>query len=268
LNTPLPAPEQKAAAVRGMFGAIAPRYDLLNRVLSLNRDSYWRRAAAKQLLQAVGTVQWRGEDRRSGGRLFLDACAGTLELARELTIRGGSGVRVIASDFAFPMLERGRTRTRGLAVARVCADTLLLPFASGLFDGAVVGFGIRNLAAVDAGLNELARVLRPAAPLVVLEFATPAWPPFRALYLFYFRRLLPWIGRLLTRHDTAYSYLPASVLAFASPAQLSQQIERAGFEGARWQPLTGGIVALHVAVRSATEAVSAERLRPVVHPRQ
>jgi demethylmenaquinone methyltransferase / 2-methoxy-6-polyprenyl-1,4-benzoquinol methylase len=167
----------------------------------------------------------------------------------ELARRHGFGGRIIASDFALPMLQHGRQKAAGSAVDLACADALALPFADASFDGATVGFGMRNLAALESGFRELARVLRPGARLVVLEFMTPRWKPFRGIYLFYFRRVLPLIGRLISRHGSAYTYLPASVLAFPEPDALAEMMETNGFERVRWEALTGGIVAVHTAER-------------------
>ncbi|MGH7577808.1 MAG: ubiquinone/menaquinone biosynthesis methyltransferase [Longimicrobiales bacterium] len=225
--------------VRGMFTAIAPRYDLLNHLLSLNLDRSWRRRAVDQLLAE-----------RPAPGLFLDACAGTLDLACELARRPGFDGRVIACDFSMPMLERGVPKTDGLAVAPVCADALTLPLADASVGGATVGFGVRNLSSIDDGLRELARVLRPSAPLVILEFTTPRVQPLRGIYLMYFRRVLPRIGRIVSRHATAYSYLPASVLEFPAPAELAERIERAGFIDVRWERYSAGIVAAHIARRA------------------
>lgn len=230
----LPPREDKAATVRAMFGAIAPRYDLLNHLLSLNRDRRWRRRAVDLLLDLAP----------ADGR-FIDVCAGTLDLARELAARPDFHGSVVGCDFSLPMLRGGAAKTAGLALAPVCGDALRLPFPDGAFHGATVGFGVRNLADLDAGLRELRRVLRPGGRLVVLEFSTPAWQPFRALYLAYFRRVLPLVGRLVSRHGTAYDYLPASVLEFPEPAALAACMEQAGFAGVDWETRTGGIVALH-----------------------
>lgn len=237
--TVLPAPEVKAATVRQMFASIAPRYDLLNHLLSANLDRRWRRVAVDRLLYGAG-----------GGGTYLDACSGTLDLATELARRGEFRGRVVASDFALPMLEHGRSKAAGRAVDLACADALALPFGDASFDGATVGFGVRNLAGLDAGFRELARVLRPGARLVVLEFMTPRWQPFRALYLFYFRRILPLVGRLVSRHGSAYAYLPASVLAFPEPDALAAMMQASGFTRVRWEALAGGIVAVHVGERS------------------
>jgi len=234
----LPEPAQKAVAVRAMFGAIAPRYDLLNHLLSLNMDRRWRRIAVTRLLD--------------GGRedgVYLDACAGTLDLAAEIVSREGFRGRVVAADFALPMLARGAAKVTDAPVLAVCADATRLPLADGSVDGAIVGFGIRNVEPLDAGLAELARVTRRNGRLVLLEFTTPTRQPLRSVYLFYFRRVLPRLGRLLSRHDTAYDYLPASVLEFPAPAQLAARVSAAGFEEVRWRRLAGGIVAVHEAVR-------------------
>jgi demethylmenaquinone methyltransferase / 2-methoxy-6-polyprenyl-1,4-benzoquinol methylase len=235
----LPAADEKAVVVRRMFGAIAPRYDLLNHLLSLNIDRRWRRKAVDLLLEG-----------REARGVFLDACAGTLDLSLELARRDGFDGTVVGADFAIPMLERGAGKVGGAAVRPAAADSLRLPFSDAAFDGATVGFGVRNLADLDAGLRELARVLKPGARLVVLEFTVPAWQPLRGLYLFYFRRLLPLIGRVVSRHGQAYAYLPASVLEFPEPDGLAARMEAAGFGGVRWQRRTGGIVAIHVGERA------------------
>jgi len=236
------SPVEKSASVRSMFGSIAPRYDLLNHLLSLNTDRRWRRAAVDELLR--------------GGRadgLFLDGCAGTLDLALELARRGRFQGRVMAYDFSLPMLERGMPKLRRNGarepVEVACADALVLPFRDRTFDGATVGFGVRNLVDLDAGLREAARVLKPGARLVVLEFTTPSFRPFRDLYLWYFTRVLPWVGRRISGHDSAYSYLPDTVLHFPQPKALAERIGRAGFRDVDWRTLTGGIAAIHYGTR-------------------
>jgi len=237
-----PAPDEKAAAVRGMFGAIAPKYDLLNHVLSLNIDKRWRRDAVDILLKGAP---------RDG--TYLDGCAGTLDLALELARRPRFDGQVVAYDFALPMLQGGvpklgRNGERA-PLDVTCADALRLPFRDRSFDGVTIGFGVRNLADLDAGLGEAARVLKPRARLVILEFTTPSFKPLRDLYLFYFTRILPWIGRRLSGHDSAYTYLPESVLEFPRPPELASRIEAAGFRDVGWESLTGGIAAIHHAVR-------------------
>ena len=236
--SPPQSPHSERRYVREMFSAIAPRYDFLNHFLSLGIDRRWRRSA-------VDRLAW---DARPAG-LYLDACAGTLDLAAELARRPGFTGRVVGADFAAPMLKLGAGKGRSGAIRAAAADALELPFAGGRFDGAMVGFGVRNLADLDAGLAELARVMRPGARLVILEFTTPVWPPFRALYLFYFHRLLPLIGRAISRHPTAYSYLPASVSTFPAPDALRERLELAGFRDSAYSLLTGGIAALHWGTR-------------------
>ena len=223
-----------------MFGAIAPRYDLLNHLLSLNRDRAWRRRAVDRLLEG-------GAD--SG--TFLDACAGTFDLSVELADRPGFSGTVLGFDFAYPMLDAGRAKLSGRAILPACADALSLPLADESVDGAMVAFGVRNLASLEAGLAELARVIRPGGRLVVLEFMTPQWQPFRGLYLAYFRRVLPLVGRMVSKHGSAYDYLPASVLAFPEPPALAGLMERAGFGSVKWDVMTGGIVAAHYGQRQA-----------------
>jgi demethylmenaquinone methyltransferase/2-methoxy-6-polyprenyl-1,4-benzoquinol methylase len=238
VSTSLPPPESKASEVQRMFGAIAPRYDLLNHLLSLNRDRVWRRRAVDRLLA--------GSD---GTGFYLDACAGTFDLSVELTDRKDFDGVVLGFDFAYPMLLAGRGKLAGRPIVPACADALRLPLADGSVTGAMVAFGVRNLSSLDVGLRELARVVRPGGPLVVLEFMTPDWQPFRGLYLWYFRYVLPMIGRLISRHTSAYSYLPASVLQFPEPPELARRMSAAGFDAVRWEKMTGGIVAVHSGTR-------------------
>jgi len=230
-------PVDKRRYVREMFTAIAPRYDLLNHLLSLNVDRRWRRLA-------VDHLAWEG---RPGG-VYCDACAGTLDLAAELANRHGFAGRVVAADFAPAMLRLGRSKAPGRA-AGVAADTLELPFADRTFDGATVGFGVRNLADLDAGVAELRRVLDDGGRLVILDFTTPPWAPLRAAYLFYFRRILPLVGGAISGHREAYAYLPASVEAFPPPQALAARMTRAGFRDCGFELLTGGIAAIHWGTR-------------------
>lgn len=234
---PVAGGAEKRAYVREIFTDIAPRYDLLNHLLSLNIDKRWRRRAAQEL----------GWEQVPAGR-YLDLCAGTLDLAAELATRRGFRGTVVGADFVLPMLVRGRGKAD--RVTPLNADALELPFADRTFDGATVGFGVRNLVALDAGLREAARVLKPGARFVVLEFTTPPRQPMRGLYFFYFRRILPLIGRLVSKHTTAYTWLPESVLAFPEPEGLAERMRVAGFEAVRYRLLMGGICAVHVGERS------------------
>jgi demethylmenaquinone methyltransferase/2-methoxy-6-polyprenyl-1,4-benzoquinol methylase len=152
---------------------------------------------------------------------------------------------VVATDFAHPMLAQGAVKIRGAPIAAACADSLVLPFMGATFDGGMVAFGVRNLSDVSAGLAELRRVLRPGSRLVVLEFTTPPNRLVRAGYHFYFRRVLPVVGRVVSGHPWAYTYLPESVGEFPGPRELAGMFERAGFREVGWRLLTGGIAALH-----------------------
>ncbi len=228
--------DAKRSYVRSVFTAIAPRYDFLNHLLSLNVDRRWRRAAVQRL----------GWDVRPDG-VYLDLCAGTMDLAATLAREPGFHGTVIGADFVVPMLQRGKakaTRTRPVA-----ADALALPFADRRFDGAMVAFGIRNLADLEAGLCEAARVTKPGARFVVLEFTTPRFAPLRAAYLFYLRRVLPAIGRAVSKHRDAYTYLPESVLAFPDPEDIGQRLRHAGFSDVAYELLSGGICAVHHGTR-------------------
>ncbi|MCG6988955.1 MAG: class I SAM-dependent methyltransferase [Gemmatimonadetes bacterium] len=224
--------------VQRLFSEIAPRYDLLNHVLSLNVDRAWRR-------RAVDLLRW---EHARGGR-YLDACAGTFDLALELCGRAGFAGRVVAADFAQPMLREGSGKLRSTPVTPVCGDSLHLPFPADTFDGATVGFGVRNLADLPAGLSELRRVLRPGARLVVLEFTTPPNPLVRWSYLFYFHRILPVAGRVISGHPWAYTYLPESVKEFPGPAELEGLFREVGFGETGHRLLTFGIAALHWGVK-------------------
>jgi demethylmenaquinone methyltransferase/2-methoxy-6-polyprenyl-1,4-benzoquinol methylase len=215
-------------AVRGMFDRIAPVYDVMNRVMTAGLDRRWRRLAAAE-------VVWPGDR-------VLDACCGTGDLAVECERRGG---RVVGLDFSEPMLVRARKKSG--AIEWVQGDALALPFEDGSFDAATVGFGVRNLADLEGGLRELARVLRPGGKLAVLEITRPRGllKPFFRLW---FDVLVPFAGRVLPG-GKAYTYLPASVRRFPGPNDLSALLERAGFADVRYRLLGGGSVALHVGTR-------------------
>ncbi|MGH7631511.1 MAG: ubiquinone/menaquinone biosynthesis methyltransferase [Gemmatimonadales bacterium] len=227
----------KRAYVRAMFAAIAPTYDRLNRILSFRLDLRWRRQAVAQL----------GWERRPDG-IYLDLCAGTLDFAAGLAGCPGFRGRVIGADFVRPMLELGRGK--GGRLDPVAADALELPFERAVFDGAMIGWGLRNLADLDVGLAELARVVKPGGRVVILDMATPPRQPLRGLYLLYFERVLPRIGRLISKHTSAYEWLPESTRVFPAPPELARRIAAAGFEDVRYTLLLGGVTALHVGVRS------------------
>jgi demethylmenaquinone methyltransferase / 2-methoxy-6-polyprenyl-1,4-benzoquinol methylase len=228
---------QKRAYVQEMFGAIAPRYDLLNRLLSMNVDRSWRRAA-------LAALDWT---RAPDGR-YLDLCAGTLDVSAMLAQQRGFRGRILGADFAVPMLRAGTGKAEVQVVQPVAADAQQLPIADAVLDGAIVAFGIRNVADLEAGLREVRRTLRPGARFVILEFSTPPSRLVRAGYHAYFHHVLPLVGGWISGHRSAYRYLPDSVAHFPSVTALAAALERAGFRRVSWRSLTFGIAALHVAV--------------------
>jgi demethylmenaquinone methyltransferase / 2-methoxy-6-polyprenyl-1,4-benzoquinol methylase len=224
--------------VRSVFEQIAPSYDLLNHVLSLNIDRSWRRRAIERL----------GWERNPGGT-YLDLCAGTMDVAAALATTKGFTGRVVCADFAEPMLRAGRNKTSPLTAAPVVADALCLPLGDASVAGALIAFGARNLANLDAGLREAWRVLSPGARLVVLEFTTPRSPLVRTAYHAYFHHVLPALGGLISGHRTAYRYLPQSVSQFPREEELSRRMRAAGFTKVVYESLTLGIAAIHVGIR-------------------
>ncbi len=231
-------------SVQGMFDRIAPVYDVMNRVMTAGLDRRWRKLAVQE-------VVWPGDR-------VLDACCGTGDLAVEAERRGG---RVVGLDFSEKMLERARRKSG--AIEWVQGDALALPFADAEFDAATVGFGVRNLADLEGGLRELARVLRPGGRLAVLEITRPSGilKPFFRLW---FDVLVPLAGRVLPGGQ-AYTYLPASVRRFPSPVDLTRLFERAGFSDVRYRLLGGGIVALHVGTKPYDVLRLVEPGDPVSH---
>ena len=231
-----PSLDKSGRAIRDMFAGVAPRYDLLNHLLSGALDHGWRRAAARALALPAGARA-------------LDLCSGTGDQAMAL---GKRGARVAAADFCLPMIARARRKFARLArrrgpgrAAPLVADALALPFPAASFAGATVSFGLRNVADLDAALAQLHAALAPGGRLAVLEFAVPRAAWVRAPYLFYFRRVLPGIGRLLSPRASAYAYLPASVLDFPQREGFVAAMRRAGFTAGAWRDLALGVVCLY-----------------------
>lgn len=231
--------ESKRSYVHGMFARIAPRYDLLNSLLSLRIHHYWRHVAAREAaLQAGG--------------LALDVCTGTADLALRLAQDVGTQGQVVGVDFCEPMLRIGQAKVRrrasGRSITLLQADAQALPFPADRFDAATVAFGIRNVADMRQAFGEMWRVLKPGGRLVCLEFSHPRYQPFRSVYNLYFHRLLPLIGGMLSHHD-AYTYLPASVSLFPEREQLAELLREVGFVRVTWRELTFGIVCIHSGVK-------------------
>jgi demethylmenaquinone methyltransferase / 2-methoxy-6-polyprenyl-1,4-benzoquinol methylase len=224
--------------IAGMFDAIARHYDTLNHLLSAGFDRRWRRRAVREL-------------GLTGRERVLDVCTGTADLAIEAaTAASGQAGDVLGVDFAGEMLRLGldKVRRAGLA-ARVHlarGDAMRLPCADGTFDAAMVAFGIRNVVEPRRALAEFHRVLRPGGTLAVLEFGMPRVPGLRAAYGWYFRFVLPRIGRMISSHSDAYAYLPASVAAFPSEDAFADWLRAAGFGHVRCIPLTVGVVYLYL----------------------
>lgn len=219
-----------------MFDAIARRYDFLNHFLSAGIDRRWRRQAVRSL-------------RLTGSERVLDLCTGTGDLAIAVRTATPGAARIVGVDFAGAMLDVGleKLRRRGLAdrIHLVRGDATRVPLSDGSSDAATVAFGIRNVEDPAAACREMHRVLVPGGRLAILEFGVPSSPVFRALYMFYFKHVLPRLGRLISRHDAAYDYLPASVGAFATPAEFARLLRGAGFADVSVQPLTLGAVVLY-----------------------
>lgn len=229
-----------ARRVREMFAGIAGRYDLLNHLLSGNTDQRWRRLVAKRLQGALAVE----------GARALDVACGTGDLS--LAIAQATVASVIGTDFCRPMLEiAARKKTNGVrcAIPYVEGDALRLPFADGTFEAVSIAFGLRNLASVEGGLKELWRVLKPGGRVAVLEFSSPVIPGFRALFQFYFTRVLPRIGGVISGSRGAYEYLPDSVSRFPDQERLAGLMRGVGFDEVEYQNLTGGVAALHMGTR-------------------
>lgn len=224
---------QAAAWVREMFGRVAPRYDLLNHLLSLSIDRHWR----KRTVEAVSAVLNRP------GAVVVDLCCGTGDLT--IALHRKTRNRVYGADFSHPMLREASRKSRAPLFE---ADALHLPLRDASADLVTIAFGFRNLANYEAGLREMRRALRPGGIAAILEFSQPPNPAFAAAYNFYSRHVLPRIGAALSGAGDAYTYLPESVRRFPSPDELAAMLRNAGFASVRYERMTFGIVALHIGV--------------------
>jgi len=241
------APDKTANRIAGMFDAIAPRYDLLNHLLSAGIDRRWR-------TRMIASLELTGRE------TLVDVCTGTADVALEAR-RGhesaqGTAARVLGVDFAGAMLALGLRKVRDAGeqkrIALVRGDAMRIPVPDGIADAATVAFGVRNVEKTDVACRELARILRPGGRLAILEFSVPRIPGLAALYRWYFSRVLPLIGRAISGHSAAYSYLPASVGAFPPPDEFVTLLRHSGFVDVRAVSLTFGIVYLYAAVRDSS----------------
>ena len=227
-----------AGQVNRMFDRVAGRYDALNSVMTAGLHHRWReRAAARAEL--------------SPGDSALDICCGTGDLALELSRRVSPGGHVVGCDFSEPMLDLAREKAAERSAAGLrfeWADALELPYDGERFDAVTVGFGVRNLADLDRGLREMARVLKPGGRAVILEITTPTRPPLSLFFSLWFDRIVPLLGAFSSNPE-AYSYLPESVRSFPSPRGLAEKMDAAGFERIRYTVLAGGIIAIHSGTR-------------------
>ena len=231
--------DEKRAYVRRMFSQIAPSYDFLNHLLSFNIDKGWRR-------RAIAALGWE----RAPRGVYVDLCAGTLDVAAALAKQSGFSGRVIGADFAEPMLRAGAGKASPSVVSPVVADALELPLADDSVSGAIVAFGIRNVADLDRSLREVLRVLEPGARFVILECSIPRSAIVRAGYHLYFHHVLPRIGALVSGHRTAYAYLPNSVSHFPTGDVLAGLMRSAGYAAVEWQALTFGVAAIHCGTKA------------------
>ncbi|HEY5456893.1 MAG TPA: demethylmenaquinone methyltransferase [Acidothermaceae bacterium] len=228
---------KQPAEVAAMFDDVAPRYDLVNDVLSLRQDRAWRKVVAR----AVGA---------SKGELVLDVAAGTGTSSASFTTQGA---QCVATDFSLGMLRQGARQRGGAAIGGVrfvAGDALALPFADETFDAVTISFGLRNVHDVDAALRDLKRVTKPGGRLVICEFSSPTWTPFRRVYDAYLG-VMPSVVKKVSSNPDSYVYLAESIRAWPAQAELAQCIQAAGWTSVAWRNLTGGIVAVHRAKRSA-----------------
>ena len=232
--------ESAARAVREMFTSIAPRYDLLNHVLSFNIDRLWWWRTARQFDPIL---------KRPGAHV-LDLCCGTGDMTFALGRRADSGsARIIGADFSHAMLQRATVKGRGTPLRWIEADALHLPLPDASFDLVTAAFGFRNLADYDAGLREIARVLRPGGECGILDFGEPRGL-IGQVYRVYFKKVLPAVGTVLSGVRGPYAYLPASVERFPAPEEMLQRMRQAGFTEVAWTPYTFGVAGLYRGVKN------------------
>ena len=232
--------DQFSQQIESMFSSIAPRYDILNRILSFGQDIYWRKKATHALAPLK-----KGK--------YLDLATGTADLALEIVRR--KACKVYGVDFCLPMLSLAtnkiQQKNRSDDINLIAGSGESLPFADNYFDGTSIAFGLRNFSSPEKGLKEMVRTLKPAGRMVILEFSMPESVILKWIYKFYFDIILPIFGRMVSKHDSAYNYLPESVSLFPQRRELALMIETAGFKQVNFKDLTFGIVTLYTGVKNA-----------------
>jgi demethylmenaquinone methyltransferase/2-methoxy-6-polyprenyl-1,4-benzoquinol methylase len=252
---PLPPPERKAAYVQEMFRQIAWRYDLMNRLMTLGRDRAWRRYTVSQLDFRFSIFDFRlgprSRPQAAQSRVVLDLATGTGDLAVEV-LRQQPEAQVVGIDFASEMLSLAQHKAadRGLALELAAGDALRLPFPDGTFDAVVTGFALRNVTSIPAAFAEMARVTRHGGRLACLEIAKPRLPLVRHLFHFYFYKIVPFLGGLVSGQRSAYSYLPHSLTVFLTPDEIVDVMRHTGWQDVRCWRLMWGTVAVHVGTRA------------------
>ncbi|MFQ5717807.1 MAG: bifunctional demethylmenaquinone methyltransferase/2-methoxy-6-polyprenyl-1,4-benzoquinol methylase UbiE [Nitrospinales bacterium] len=238
----LEQPSSFSKEIQAMFTAIAPRYDFLNGALSFGRDRYWREFAVDALAPQAG-------------ERFLDVATGTADVALEIASRHPTSIKVSGVDFSRRMLQLGQRKVCGKnldsAIGLQSGNAENLPFADNSFHGAICAFGVRNFADVRQGLSEMWRTLKPGGKAVILEFSMPRNFAFKWVYRFYFGFVLPFIGRIISGHQIAYSYLPRSVSDFPGPSEFREMMEESGFKNVTSKDLTFGIATVYAGLKKS-----------------
>jgi len=234
-------PSKDINQIQAMFNAVAPRYDFLNRILSIGYDRYWRKVAVNQF----GNIS---------NKTFLDVATGTADIALEIAKRHPSALQVIGMDFSQTMLKLGRNKINENNMVKeiplIPATAENIPLKDQIFDGAITAFGVRNFSDAQKGLLEMYRVLKPNGKIVVLEFSFPKYKLLKWLYRLYFEKILPITGRIISGHKTAYSYLPISVANFPQGEAFKELLENSGFKKVSLKTLTLGIVTLYTGIKN------------------
>lgn len=236
----------KEQFVQSVFDSIAPKYDLMNDLLSFRRHKAWRKFTMKKMEVQPGSTA-------------IDLCCGTCDWTISLAEQSGTGL-VTGLDFSPNMLEVGRGKVNKLGLDKrirlIQGNAMELPFGDDTFDFATIGFGLRNVPDLDRVLHEMRRVVKPGGKVVCLELSKPVWQPFKAVYYTYFRYILPLVGKLVAKRYEQYKWLPDSLVHFPDHRQLAERFRQAGLNDVAAYPLTGGIAALHIGIKGNRHALS------------